>query len=40
MSPIHICAARPADFDTWLPLWRGYQAFYNVDIANAVMCTG
>ncbi len=21
------------DFDTWYPLWRGYQAFYKVDIA-------
>lgn len=21
-----------ADFDTWYPLWRGYQAFYAVDI--------
>lgn len=21
-----------ADFDAWLPLWRGYQAFYNTDI--------
>lgn len=20
------------DFDEWLPLWRGYQAFYEVDI--------
>ncbi|MGE3933943.1 MAG: N-acetyltransferase family protein [Rhodospirillaceae bacterium] len=28
-------AVRPAvaaDFDAWLPLWRGYQAFYEVDI--------
>lgn len=23
------------DFDTWYPLWRGYQAFYKVDIARA-----
>jgi GNAT superfamily N-acetyltransferase len=22
----------PADHDAWLPLWRGYQAFYKVDI--------
>ena len=21
-----------ADFDVWLPLWKGYQAFYQVDI--------
>ena len=20
------------DFDAWYPLWRGYQAFYRVDI--------
>ena len=25
-----------ADFDAWLTLWRGYQAFYQVDIAEAV----
>ena len=28
-------AIRPllaADFDAWLPLWRGYQTFYKVDI--------
>lgn len=24
------------DFDAWLPLWKGYQAFYNVDIASDV----
>ncbi|MCU0868077.1 MAG: GNAT family N-acetyltransferase [Burkholderiales bacterium] len=22
----------PGDFDRWLPLWRGYQSFYKVDI--------
>ena len=22
-----------ADFDAWLPLWRGYQVFYKTDIA-------
>lgn len=22
----------PADFDVWLPLWRGYQEFYKVDL--------
>lgn len=26
---------RPEDYDAWLPLWRGYQAFYEVDIAEA-----
>ncbi len=24
--------ARPEDHDQWLPLWRGYQAFYKVDL--------
>ena len=30
---------RPAhkrDFTQWLPLWRGYQAFYKVDLGDAV----
>jgi GNAT superfamily N-acetyltransferase len=27
---------RPDDHDLWLPLWRGYQAFYRVDILDAV----
>jgi len=26
----------PGDRDAWLPLWRGYQRFYRVDIADAV----
>ena len=25
-----------ADYTAWLPLWRGYQAFYQVEIADAV----
>ncbi len=32
-------AIRPlerSDHAAWLPLWRGYQAFYRVDIADAV----
>jgi hypothetical protein len=24
------------DFDRWLPLWRGYQRFYDIDIPDAV----
>jgi len=24
--------ARPEDHDQWLPLWRGYQSFYEVDL--------
>jgi GNAT superfamily N-acetyltransferase len=27
-----IRAATAADFDAWLPLWRGYQTFYKTDI--------
>ena len=25
-----------ADYAAWLPLWRGYQAFYKVDIPDTV----
>jgi GNAT superfamily N-acetyltransferase len=32
MSAVTIRAATAADFDAWLPLWRGYQAFYKTDI--------
>ena len=27
-AAIRIRAVRPADFDAWLPLWNGYNAFY------------
>ncbi len=27
-TPTRIRAARQADFDAWLPLWDGYNAFY------------
>ena len=36
VSPFVIRTATAADFDAWLTLWRGYQAFYKVDIAEAV----
>lgn len=29
---MHIRLARPEDHDPWLPLWRGYQSFYKVDL--------
>jgi len=29
---IRVRAVQAADFDAWLPLWRGYQAFYKADI--------
>lgn len=28
--------AERRDFEQWLPLWRGYQAFYKVDLGDAV----
>jgi GNAT superfamily N-acetyltransferase len=31
-----ISSLTAADYADWLPLWRGYQAFYQVDIAGAV----
>jgi GNAT superfamily N-acetyltransferase len=36
MSSLQIRFITPSDFDAWLPLWKGYQAFYHVDIADAV----
>jgi GNAT superfamily N-acetyltransferase len=33
---LEIVALSPGDRPAWLPLWRGYQAFYKVDIAEAV----
>jgi GNAT superfamily N-acetyltransferase len=33
MQTVTIRPFDPADFDAWYPLWRGYQAFYRVDIA-------
>jgi GNAT superfamily N-acetyltransferase len=34
--PIAISALRENDHDAWMPLWRGYQAFYETDIEAAV----
>jgi GNAT superfamily N-acetyltransferase len=33
---IHIHPLRPDDRAAWLPLWRGYQSFYEVDIPHEV----
>ena len=33
---VKIRMAEASDFDQWLPLWKGYQAFYRVDIAQSV----
>jgi GNAT superfamily N-acetyltransferase len=34
-AAIQVRPFEAADHDTWLPLWRGYQAFYKVDIPAA-----
>ncbi len=31
---IEVRPVRAPDFDAWLPLWQGYQAFYRTDIAD------
>jgi len=36
MLPVEIKAIEKDDFDSWLPLWKGYQQFYEVDIAESV----
>ena len=35
MSAVTIRAATAADFEVWLPLWRGYQTFYKTDIPHS-----
>ncbi|GFN26988.1 N-acetyltransferase [Achromobacter denitrificans] len=36
MSTVEIRPIVAADFEAWLPLWKGYQDFYRVDIDDAV----
>jgi len=36
MQSIEIKTIDSADFDIWLPLWKGYQRFYEVDIPESV----
>ncbi|BCG02584.1 N-acetyltransferase (plasmid) [Paraburkholderia sp. PGU19] len=36
MQSVEIRAVESADFEIWLPLWRGYQRFYEVDIPESV----
>lgn len=38
-STITVRAANAADHDAWFPLWRGYQAFYQVDLPAATTAT-
>jgi GNAT superfamily N-acetyltransferase len=39
MSNVIIRPIRPADHDRWLPLWRGYLAFYKAEVADEVTRT-
>jgi GNAT superfamily N-acetyltransferase len=36
MQSVEIKAIANNDFDIWLPLWKGYQRFYEVDIPESV----
>jgi GNAT superfamily N-acetyltransferase len=36
MRSVEIKAIDCHDFDIWLPLWKGYQRFYEVDIPESV----
>jgi GNAT superfamily N-acetyltransferase len=36
MQSVAINAIENSDFDIWLPLWKGYQRFYEVDIPEPV----
>ena len=36
MQSVEIKAIENNDFDIWLPLWKGYQRFYEVDIPESV----
>lgn len=36
MSSVTINVIDNSDFERWLPLWKGYQKFYEVDIAQSV----
>jgi GNAT superfamily N-acetyltransferase len=38
-SAVTVRAATAADHDAWFPLWRGYQAFYQVDLPAATTAT-
>lgn len=36
MRIIHVKPVEASDFAIWLPLWKGYQRFYEVDFEEAV----
>lgn len=39
IDDVQIRPLQADDFDVWLPLWRGYQTFYRVDIPEATTRT-
>ncbi|NJN18210.1 MAG: GNAT family N-acetyltransferase [Oscillochloris sp.] len=39
MSRLEIRPLEPHDYAAWLPLWQGYQAFYQVDLGPEVTRT-
>ncbi len=36
MSAVRVLTVRPEDRDAWIPLWRGYQTFYEVTLSDLV----
>jgi hypothetical protein len=39
MDLVKVRAVVDTDFDVWLPLWKGYQRFYEIDIPESVTRT-
>jgi GNAT superfamily N-acetyltransferase len=39
MQSVEVRAVQSTDFDIWLPLWKGYQQFYEVRIPKSVTIT-
>jgi GNAT superfamily N-acetyltransferase len=39
MTAIQVSPLTAEDYAAWLPLWRGYQVFYEVDLAPEVTAT-
>lgn len=37
--PVAVRPGTAADFEAWLPLWRGYQDFYRMTVPEAVTAT-
>jgi GNAT superfamily N-acetyltransferase len=39
MTAIRVSPLTAEDYESWLPLWRGYQVFYQVDLPPEVTAT-